>query len=124
MNRTRKKDDGFRFFELKLDLHIEGDGSSIWGPSKGNYHIITGELQGCCVGEDDEDDPFGIWELQLYGPDTEPLQYTDKKIEEQVNQQLKELCGKHIGCKVDEIGWSEWGMQPEHGWSFDVTVKE
>ena len=115
------KDKKCKLIKFDLNLIVNGNGSSLWSDdSKGKWKITSGTLQGCAL--NDKDFPGGIWELQLFGPKTQWDHYTDEQIEKGVNSQLKSLVAEKIGYKVKKIGWSEQGMQPDGGWSFDVLL--
>ena len=110
--------------DFDLDLTIAGDGSSLWAglESTGDWKVTSGSLRGCAL--DDPDFPGGIWELQLFGPKTHWKHYTDEQIAKEVNAFLKTLVSEKIGFEVKVIGWSEQGMQPDEGWSFDVVLQK
>ncbi len=64
------------------------------------------------------------YELQLFGPTTEWVHYTDSGIRKGVNDALLPfLRATYPDYKIDHISWSEQGMQPENGWSFDIITK-
>jgi len=108
-------------FEFELDMTITGDGSSLWNgkASVGPWHVTRARLEGMISG----DYPSGIWELLLHGDNIDWRCYTDHQIEKQVDAQLKAILSDKIGAPVECIVWSEQGMQPDDGWSFDVILK-
>lgn len=107
---------------LKFTLRetISGNGTSLWSASKGKYPVTRGTLRGCLFDEY----PRGIWELCLYGPTLQWFQYTDQQIVAEVRSKLTPLLEEKIGHKISHIGWSEQGMQPDRGWSFDVVLED
>ena len=115
----------------------KGKGNSIWGPSKGTYHvnaISIGYVNWISYPKDDANIHASV---TLSGPDTEAHQYTDTGLEKALSKDI-ELMGtiwamlttmlkaKGITKPVPAIylNWSEWGMQPEKGWNFDVCPKK
>jgi hypothetical protein len=105
-------------------VRIHGDGSSIWGPSKGTFIVDKMLL--------DELNDGRPYELQLFtvntdnksGQNTEWHHYTDNLIQREVNEaflpQVRKLYPNH---RVESICWSESGMQPKNGWSFDICLE-
>jgi len=111
---------------------IKGNGTSLWGSSKGIYEVdrIEGSFMDTSIYEDE---PFEIWgDVSLFGPNTEWNHYTDSQIEKEVESNkairteihklIKEAYPNH-NIMVTGISWSEQGMQPDGGWNFDVTIK-
>lgn len=102
---------------MSISVKISGDGTSLWCSSEesGRDFVITEMRTRNCH---DSDDPY---ELVLFGSETEWVHYTDNGIEKDVNNHFVPLVQKmypdHI---VKRITWSEQGMQPENGWSFDI----
>lgn len=101
---------------LSVPVIIAGNGTSLWqdgspeGCSKGKFVVTS-----YCM-----EHPY---ELCLYGPKTVNRHYTDEAIEKNVNKKFKALVKKHypkIDLRKTRIIWSEWGMQPVNGWSFDI----
>lgn len=113
-------------YDLFSQVEITGDGSSRWagrnnGSSKGTFHVSRTTLSFC--GFDNPEDPQeGAWELNCYGKDLHWWQYTDRQIEKEVMEKIAPLFGEHVNIKT--LGWSEQGMQPEHGWDFDVVINK
>jgi len=124
---------------------IKGDGSSLWGESSGTYNITSAKVRvydyyldpdNIFTNEgqvDESEDKTKLsGELQLFGENTNWYQYTDDRISKEVNaskvirdEVLKQVKMYHpnIGVKdVEWIVWSEQGMQPDNGWSFDVSI--
>ncbi len=116
--------------DFDLDLTITGDGSSLWASeeSKGEWQITKGTLCGVAIGE--EGYPAGIWELQQFGPKTLWSHYTDDQIGKEVQEKLLLIVKEKIENAIEQpvsvraIGWSEQGMQPTKGWSFDVCLEK
>lgn len=108
---------------LDRNIKIHGNGTSIWGPSKGTFVVGRMELNDFCEG--------GPYELQLFSPlgklkngqNTEWHHYTDKQIEKEVNKHFLPIVREHYPeYRIRRIAWSEQGMQPDGGWSFDVIA--
>lgn len=102
-------------FDVSED--IKGGGSSIWGKSDDVYHITKIELERRePLKNYAEYGNYGI--VEVYGDNTDWVQYTDREIEKQV-----ETLVKSLDDTVESVNWSEQGMQPEKGWNFDVGYK-
>ena len=86
---------------------IRGNGSSLWGDSKGTYIVTSFE----CVGD---------LNVNVFGENTHWTQYTDRGIEKQITTLLKADVEAKIGRKIKKLSWSEQGMQPDNGWNFDI----
>ncbi len=100
--------------KLKPIVKIQGDGSSLWGSSDKSYSISRIEVNCYDFAEDHG-------EVEFFGRNTKWFQYTDNLIEKEVTEKLKPIIEEVVGRKVKKLGWSEQGMQPDDGWSFDVT---
>lgn len=98
---------------------IEGDGSSLWcDDSSGEYVVKEMSVRNCHR----TDEPY---ELVLHGPKTRWEHYTDNAIEKNVNRIFVPLVQKEYPRHtIVRITWSEQGMQPDNGWSFDIHSKE
>jgi hypothetical protein len=102
---------------MSISVAISVNGTSLWCPSEqsGREFIVTEMRTRNCH---DSDEPY---ELVLFGPETEWVHYTDEGIEKAVNKHFVPLVQKmypdHV---IKRITWSEQGMQPENGWSFDI----
>jgi hypothetical protein len=102
---------------MSISVKISGDGTSLWCSSEesGRDFVVNEMRTRNCH---DSDEPY---ELVLFGPETEWVHYTDEGIEKSVNKHFVPLVQKmypdHV---VKRITWSEQGMQPENGWSFDI----
>lgn len=105
------------WYKLDPPLVIEGDGSSMWGDSAGAYTVTRVML----AYVSDEGGTFG--ELQAEGEGLDWFQYTDRAIEATMHDLLP-VISELLGAEVTRISWSEQGMQPDRGWSFDITFKE
>lgn len=108
---------------LKISLKnvtISGDGSSRWGKSKEEYELQTALIN--YVDNETKDNSKYV-EIIVKGKNTKWFQYTDNKIEKELKEILKEKF-KEFGLNLVKFGWSEQGMQPEKGWSFDAYLKE
>lgn len=101
---------------------IKGNGSSLWGKSDEEYIVDNIVLNY----ENDELDP-DFCEIQMFGKNTKWFQYTDEAIIKKINSPqilnyCKSLLPKFAQNKKWKLGWSEQGMQPRNGWSFDFYV--
>lgn len=68
-----------------------------------------------------EDEEGNLYEVLVYGPTTKWQDYTDSGISQGVNEKILPIIQKkypHI--QIKGLSWSEQGMQPSSGWSFDV----
>ena len=105
---------------LKEPAWIRGIGDSLWcKPDVSNklFEVTEYIFNDFC----DTDEPY---ELQLFGPETEWRHYTDSGIQSGVNKHLlKWVRGLYPKFEISHISWSEQGMQPDGGWSFDIIVK-
>jgi hypothetical protein len=106
--------------KIKIDpVKITGCGDSLWGESAGEF-IVDQMLFNNFCGNDEV--PY---ELQLFGKNTKWQHYTDNQIEEEVNKYFLPIVQKQYPIfSVIQIIWSEQGMQPDNGWSFDIIVEE
>jgi hypothetical protein len=97
---------------------INGCGDSLWGKSLGEFTVNRMEFNDFC----DTEQPY---ELQLFGPKTKWQHYTDSQICAEVNEKLLQIVkDKYPKYTVEYITWSEQGMQPDKGWSFDIIIEE
>lgn len=108
----------------KLDKQytIAGKGNSLWGPSVGQFSVDS-----FIVNEIDYEEGKGVepYELQLFGENTEWFHYTDSQIEREVNDQIVPLLKQQFPQHdIERVTWSEQGMQPDSGWSFDIFTKK
>lgn len=101
---------------LKPAVKVQGNDSSFWGKSDGEYTISKVE-----VDVNDRDDYIDHGCLNLYGKNTEWFQYTDEAIEHEVKEKFKSVIEDMTGMKIRTMGWSEQGMQPKYGWNFDLV---
>lgn len=109
-------------------VQIKGDGSSLWGESNGTYKVEKIKLRSIGPSYSDKNKAFA--EVQLFGSNTEWVHYTDNAIEKGVANSktiLNEVKKQALtdGYVIDKIklSWSEQGMQPDGGWSFDMYAK-
>ncbi|NDD54942.1 hypothetical protein EBZ39_13940 [bacterium] len=105
---------------MKIEpVSIEGNGSSLWcEDSRGEFVVKEMSVRNC----HGTDEPY---ELVLRGPKTRWGHYTDDAIEENVNRVFVPLVQKEYPRHtIVRITWSEQGMQPYDGWSFDIHSKE
>jgi hypothetical protein len=78
-------------------IQVKGNGTSLWGKSDEVYTVDKIILNYNNQNNEHCAEDFGksFWgEIQMFGPNTK-----------------------------FKISWSEQGMQPEKGWSFDVSAK-
>ena len=100
---------------------VQGSGDSLWyNPDVSNKtfkvegYIFNNFLNG--------KEPY---ELQLFGPNTVWEQYSDKGIARGVKSELMPwVQGLYPEYTITDIFWSEQGMQPDKGWSFDIICKK
>jgi len=100
-----------------VEWDVVGDGSSLWGNSAGHHHVnnVTIERYEPCP----EIPEYGnSGELQAFGNSLNWRCYTDREIE----AQMKDLVIRHFP-EIDHLSWSEQGMQPLNGWSFDIHFR-
>ena len=105
---------------LEKPVTIKGNGTSLWCEPKQSHcdFVIEEMFIETCVETNDK--PY---ELRLFGKNTQWFQYTDEKIESQVKKNFLKIVQEAFPkYKVINITWSEQGMQPENGWSFDVVL--
>jgi len=103
--------------KAKLPITVRGDGTSLWCTKEesAKEFVITEMNTRPCV---NSDEPY---ELVLHGPDTQWVQYTDKGIARAVNELFLPFVQElHPKYKIEKLMWSEQGMQPQDGWSFDI----
>ena len=104
-------------------VQIKGNGTSLWGESNGTYNVKKVVLNYFA-----EENNTVYAEVQLFGSNTKWTHYTDTAIEKnvqksktiinEIKKQAKETHGYDLtDIKID---WSEQGMQPDKGWSFDM----
>lgn len=102
---------------MGIAVVVRGDGTSLWcdsDKSKREFVVTEMETRNC----HGSDEPY---ELVLYGPDTEWFHYTDDGIEDSVNKQFVRIVqDRYPHHVIKRITWSEHGMQPDKGWSFDI----
>lgn len=106
--------------KLNKPIIFNGKGDSLWGNSVGDFQVDQINLEYFS-----KDKTFG--EIQMFGPNTEWFQYTDSRIKRQANRPEVMAYVRKLLTKVRadlskkwRICWSEQGMQPEKGWSFDL----
>lgn len=112
---------------------LHGNGTSLWTDSRGEYTVNKVEV-GYLNLDHDPKEPRLHASVTLSGPDTNGNIYTDKKIETLVNEN-KTIMGavrtllrdrfKAAGITrripAFKLGWSEYGMQGENFWNFDLS---
>lgn len=106
---------------IKPAITVKGNGTSLWGESDKEYVLTRYEVEDM---SDYDEGLEGHGELQVFGKNTDWFQYTDRQIEKEVKKKLKPLVEAKLKKKVTYIGWSEQGMQPDGGWSFDIGFKK
>lgn len=105
-----------------MNIEIKGNGTSLWGESNGLFLVKEINLNY----KDNESTP--AWcEIQMFGDNIDWYQYTDRLIEKEVNEKCLDFCISLLPEKVRtekwKLIWSEQGMQPANGWSFDFFSK-
>jgi hypothetical protein len=106
---------------LPMPITIVGKGDSMWcNPHQSNKEFeVTGYIFNNFL---DGEEPY---ELQLFGPETEWFHYTDNGIIRGVRLKLLPWIQEQFpDYKIDFVSWSEQGMQPDKGWSFDIICKK
>jgi hypothetical protein len=106
---------------LPTPFVVEGKGNSRWCiPSQSNKtYEVTGYILNNFLGGEEP------YELQLFGPKTVWSQYTDSGIVQGVRKELMSWIQElYPDFKIKTILWSEQGMQPDEGWSFDIICKK
>ena len=99
---------------------VTGKGDSLWCSSHDTKGIEF-KLDKASL-NDLDGEPY---ELCLYGPKTEWFHYTDSGIENQVSKKMVPWLKKQYpDHNITKVCWSEQGMQPDKGWSFDIIVKD
>jgi hypothetical protein len=105
---------------FEKSFKVEGRGNSLWcslEESKREFEVTGYLFNNFC----DTGEPY---ELQLFGPETEWFHYTDTGIQRDVNKHLKQwVQEQYPDYEIIKIVWSEQGMQPSGGWSFDIITK-
>jgi len=100
---------------------VQGKGNSCWCDAcdSNKAYEVTGYILNNFM---DSDEPY---ELQLFGPKTEWYQYTDTGIRKGVSESLLTwLQELYSDFEIKNISWSEQGMQPDKGWSFDIICRK
>jgi hypothetical protein len=97
---------------------VTGKGDSLWCNPEDTKNIRFKVTKMRIENFADSDEPY---ELQLFGPRTEWFHYTDSRIEREVEKAMLPIVrALYPNSKIKSIGWSEQGMQPNGGWSFDI----
>ena len=99
--------------KLQTEVIIVGSGNSYQGDSKGEFLVTHYYIHWL------HKQPY---ELQLFGPKTIWQHYTDSGIEEEVNNKLLSFLQARVDSEIKKVAWSERGMQPDDGWSFDIII--
>lgn len=103
-------------FELKEPVEITGNGTSLWCKDSAGVFTVNEMRVRNCHGSDEP------YELRLHGPSTRWDHYTDEGIENDVDRIFKPIVQRMYPTYViTSIEWSEQGMQPDDGWSFDIN---
>jgi hypothetical protein len=106
--------------ELFPPITVRGNGTSLWcttEESNREFTLTSMSLRNC----HDSDEPY---ELVLKGPDAQWIQYTDEGLAAAVNKTFLSIVQKlYPSYTVERFTWSEQGMQPQDGWSFDIFAK-
>ena len=113
--------------------HIQGNGTSLWGESKGKFIVDSVSVDYINWVSYPKDKSRIHASVTLAGPDTDGNVYTDKGVENAVNKNRAILTAvrklvmgrlKHAGIKkrlpAFYLNWSEYGMQGEKYWNFDL----
>lgn len=105
--------------KLPTKVTINGVGDSLWGPSRGAYDITDYSIDYLDYDGEGKEEPY---ELRLFGEDTKWFHYTDSQIQADVNRTLLQFLQDHVDSRIMSVTWSEQGMQPAEGWSFDINI--
>ena len=117
---------------MKFETTVTGNGTSLWGNSKGEFKIESFEI-GYINWVDYPKEDRLHFSIDVFGPNLNWFQYTDESIEKSLreNDKFMEAIKKELREKLDEnniqrlipnelyFSWSEQGLQPEKGWNFD-----
>lgn len=116
-------------------VEVHGNGTSLWGESKGLFTVDSVSVDYInWVSYPKQADKDKIHaSVTLSGPNTDGNIYTDKSVEFWLskNNRLKGIIRKLVEGKLKEAGisrrlpafylnWSEYGMQGEKFWNFDL----
>ena len=115
--------------------NLEGDGSSLWGKSRGIFPVMQVEVDyvnWVSYPKNAKTDNIHA-SVTLSGPTTRAEHYTDSGLQKAANKNAVILAAVRelVKTKLAEAGieqrvpafclrWSEWGMQPDDGWNFDL----
>jgi len=108
--------------KLQNEVSIVGAGDSYWGGggnSTGEFLVTHYDISWIDYEEGDGNQPYG---LQLFGPKTIWQHYTDSGIVKEVNDKLLTFLQENVDPRIKRVAWSEQGMQPDSGWSFDILL--
>lgn len=101
-------------------ITVTGKGNSLWcdQDKTKNVKFKVNEIE---LNNMEDGSPY---EVQAFGPKTEWYHYTDSGIENELSKKLLPVLKKaYPDYNITGIGWSEQGMQPEGGWSFDIDAE-
>ena len=117
-------------------LKFKGNGSSLWGESKGTFTVNQMDIGyiNWVSYRNDKAAPLHA-SLTLCGPNTEWFHYTDDGVIKGIRGSMtllravrKELARQLTAADISRllpetitISWSEQGLQPDKGWNFDVS---
>lgn len=77
---------------------VRGDGSSLWGESKGKYGITEFMTVGSFIQMSKNPNHYAL-NVQAYGPNTQWYQYTDNRIEKEIQKPITRFLARK-GWKV------------------------
>lgn len=114
---------------------FKGNGSSLWGESKGTFTVNDMEVDYINWVSYPKDPAPLFASMTLTGPNTDWFQYTDDSIVKGIRKNLTVIVALRLAIqrKLNDAGitrklpatlkisWSEQGMQPDKGWNFDVS---
>ena len=115
--------------------NLKGDGSSLWGNSRGIFPVVHVEVHyvnWVSYPKNAKSDNIHA-SVTLSGPTTSGEHYTDSGLQKAASKNAVILAAVRelVETKLAEAGikkrvpafhlkWSEWGMQPDNGWNFDL----
>lgn len=113
---------------------VTGDGSSIWGDSAGRYKVTGYSVNYKGKWRFPPKKELPDWKAKRFvsvdvtavvdpvGTPAHAICYTDRQIEHQVSDLIGPKLRKRFKADAIRIGWSEWGMQEDGRWNFDVGL--
>lgn len=123
--------------KIEPPVEVHGNGTSLWGESKGLFtvdSVSVDYINWVSYPQNAKTDKIHA-SVTLSGPNTDGNVYTDTSVEFWLskNNRLKGIIRKLVEAKLIEAGikrrlpafylnWSEYGMQGEKFWNFDLCM--